>query len=296
MNVSANDDGWFTEAMLPFADNNIKISIKTTKTLYDKQSDYSLIQIFDTPFFGRILVIDGIINIANATEFIYHEMMVTLPAVYHGSPKKVLIIGGGDGGAARRALEIKTVENVTMVEVDKTVIDACQQYLPEISDGALNNPKVKLIVGDGIDFVKNTNDKYDLIVLDVSDPVPGGPAEYLLTQEFYSDVKKCLNLQGVMLTHCGSLIFQAKKAAHIVNNLKSIFNNVTMHIALEPEFELTEFGFLVCSDNGQPTEIEVKDRFSSLITTSCQYLSPEVYMSSKVLPPYIQRLTGVVNK
>lgn len=293
--TNIDDNGWFVEATLPFAEQNIKLFVKTTRTLYSKKSKYGLIQIFDTSFFGRILVIDGIINIADRTEFIYHEMMVTLPAIYHGNPKNVLIVGGGDGGAAKRALMIKTVEKVTMVEIDKDVIDACQQYLPEISKGALKDKRVKVVVGDGIEFVKNTDEKFDLIVLDVSDPVPGGPAEYLLTQEFYTNVKKCLVADGVMLTHCGSLIFQAKKASLIVIELKPIFKNVIMHIALEPEFELTEFGFLVCSDKKQPIKEEVKERYNSLLITDCQYLSPEVFMSSKVIPPYIQDITGVRN-
>ena len=298
MNKKAREpkDFWFTEGDLPYANQDVRISVKVTKKLYDKKSDYGHIEILDTPFFGRVLAIDGIINIAKDTEFIYHEMMVTLPCIYHGSPKSVLIIGGGDGGAAKHALGIKTIKKIVQVEIDKDVIDACQQYLPEISDGSLQNNKVELTIGDGLEYVKNTKNKFDVVVLDVSDPVPGGPAVGLLSTEFYKNVKKILNKDGVMLTHCGSLIFQAKKAKTIAERLEKIFKRVTMHVALIPEFELTEFGFLICSSGKKPLNTEIHNKYKTLLSRQCRYLSPEVYFSSAVLSPYIQKLTGVVNK
>ena len=298
--MPTNDkDNWFIEGGLPYSEQNIQLSVRTTNTLFDKQGPFGHIQIFDTPFFGRILVIDEIINIADRTEFIYHEMMVTLPCIQHGNPKSVLIIGGGDGGAAKHALRIKGVERIVQVEVDEMVVDACREFMPSLADGALDDPKVELIIGDGIEYVKNSNEQFDVIVLDVSDPVEGGPAENILSAEFYNDVKNRLKGDGVMLTHCGSLIFQARKSAVIVDRLKKIFKNVTMHVALIPEFELTEFGFLVCSNLEQGHDIiqdEVGTRYSSLLNENCKYLSPEVYNSSKVLPPYIQKLSGIKNK
>lgn len=292
---NSSEDYWFTEGDLPFAQQDISISVRTTKILVDKQSEFGRIQIFDTPFFGRILVLDGIIQIANKTEFIYHEMMVTLPSISQGSPKSILIVGGGDGGAVKHALNIKSVERIVMVEIDQEVIDVCKEFIPEIADGALENKKVELIVGDGLKYVRESKEKFDVIVLDVSDPVPGGPAEALLSNAFYSDVKNLLNENGTVLTHCGSLIFQAEKTKTIVNNLENIFANVTMHQALIPEFELTIFGFLVCSDVAEPSSEEVSKRFKELLTNECQYLSPDVYGSSKVLSPYIEKLTGITN-
>lgn len=287
---------WFTEGGLPYAEQDISISVRTTNTLFDEQGPYGHIQIFDTPFFGRILVIDEIINIADRTEFIYHEMMVTLPCIQHGNPKSVLIIGGGDGGAAKRTLMVNGVERIVQVEVDQTVVDACKEFMPELANGAFDDPKVELVIGDGIEYVKKTNEKFDVIVLDVSDPVEGGPAENILSESFYKDIKKCLNKDGVMLTHCGSLIFQARKSATIVKRLRQIFKNVRMHTALIPEFELTEFGFLVCSDsNLDLTETDVLERYKKLLDKQCEYLSPEVFSSSKVLSPYIEKLSGIVN-
>ena len=292
-----DNEAWFTEADLPFSPKDVKLSVRVSKIIYDAQSEFGHIQIMDTPFFGRILVIDGIINIADRTEFIYHEMMVYLPSIVHGSPKKVLIVGGGDGGAAKHALNIKTVERIVQVEVDKTVVDVCRKYMPSLAEGSLSDSRVELIIGDGMEYVAKSDNKFDVIVLDVSDPVPGGPAENLLSKKFYQDVKHCLNPGGVVLTHCGSLIFQAEKAHIIVDSLKESFKHVQMHVALIPEFELTEFGFLVCTDD--PIQLNhdvVQTRFQQLVGSGWQYLSPDVYFSSKVLPPYIQQLTGIRNR
>lgn len=291
-----SNDNWFVEGGLPYADQDVQLSFRTTKTVFDKHGPYGHIQIFDTPFFGRILVIDGIINIADRTEFIYHEMMVTLPCIQHGDPKNVLIIGGGDGGAAKRALMVNSVERITQVEVDPTVVDACKEFMPELANGAFENPKVSLTIGDGIEYVKNSTEQFDVIVLDVSDPVEGGPAEHILSADFYNDVKSRLTEDGVLLTHCGSLIFQARKSATIADRLKDIFKNVQMHLALIPEFELTEFGFLVCSDKElKLSQEEIANRYQKLLNEPCKYLSPEVFSSSRVLPPYIQELTGISN-
>lgn len=295
--ITNDKDEWFVEGGLPYAEQDIQISVRTTKTLFDEHGPYGHIQIFDTPFFGRILVIDGIINISDRTEFIYHEMMVTLPSIQHGNPKSVLIIGGGDGGAAKHALRIQGVERIVQVEVDKMVVDSCREFMPTLAEGSLDDPKVELIIGDGIEYVKNSKERFDVIVLDVSDPVEGGPAENILSADFYSDVKSRLNKGGVMLTHCGSLIFQARKSETIANRLKSLFSDVTMHIALIPEFELTEFGFLVCSDtNHDIDQEEITNRYEKLLTSECKFLSPEVYSSSKVLSPYITKLSGISNK
>jgi spermidine synthase len=161
----------------------------------------------------------------------------------------------------------------------------------------LDDPKVKLIIGDGIEYVKKCRDKFDLIVLDVSDPVPGGPAERILSHEFYKNVSTCLSDDGVMLTHCGSLIFQAEKAKLIVDELGRIFDKITMHVALIPEFELTEFGFLVCRNNAmEPFDTDLEKIINELFAAEPRLLTPEVFKSTKVLSPYIQQLTGVTNR
>lgn len=292
---SEGEGTWFTEASLPFAEEDIRLQVRTTGTLCDRRSEYARIQVFDTPFFGRVLVIDGIINIARETEFIYHEMMVALPSIYHGEPKSVLIIGGGDGGAAKCALGINSVERIVQVEIDKVVIDVCSEFLPELAEGALSDSRVELIIGDGIRYVRETSEKFDLVVIDIDDPVPGGPSEHSLEEAFFRDVAACLRPGGVAATHCGALLFQAKKAELMVRRFKSVFSSVTMHVALVPEFELTEFGFLACSNGPPPSSLEVEERFSRLMKKECRHLCPEVFASSRVLSPYLQELTGVRN-
>jgi spermidine synthase len=290
MGLPAGD--WFTEATLPYARDDVRISFRVSNRLLDRATDYARIEILDTPLLGRVLVLDGVINIASDTEFVYHEMMVTLPCLRHGEPRSLLVIGGGDGGAAKHALDITSVEKVTQVEIDAGVVDACRRYLPDVGDGALDDPRVDLIIGDGVDFVAATEERFDVVVLDVSDPVPGGPAAGLTTGEFYASVKDVLAEGGVLATHCGPLLLESRKAQQLSQELANLFEDVALHTALVPEFELTQFGFLICTDREPPTTLDIRRRYETLLRRPTGFLTTDTYFSSTVLPPYLQQLLG----
>lgn len=239
---------------------------------------------------------DEIISIAQNTEFIYHEMTVTLACIRHGGPRSVLIIGGGDGGAAKHALAVKTVQRVLQIEIDKDVVNASKKFLPAISNGSFDDDRLELIIGDGMDFVKKTSEKFDIVVLDVTEPIPGGPAEDFLSKGFLGDVKRIMNDDGVFVTHCGTLIFQANKISQVMGALKEVFTNVDLHTAMVPEFEFTDSGFLVCSSWEKPTQAEIVTRFKHLLTQECKFLSPEIYFSSSVISPFVRKLTGMTSE
>ncbi len=283
-------DIWFTEAELPYSKQDIKISVYYTKLLYDEKSPFGHIQVFDTPFFGHMLALDGIIQVAEKDEFIYHEMMVALPALLHSHPKNILIIGGGDGGAAKQALRIKSVEKIVQVEIDENIVQVSEKFLPSVSEGALRNDKVELVIADGKEYIQNSKDKFDIVVLDLTDPLPGGPAEELFAEPFYQDVKRILSDDGIMTTHCGSLLFQPDEAKMLTNRLKRVFKEVTLHHAMIPTYQLSLFGFLVSSPTEHRIDKEtITERLQSL-QGKCKYLSPEIFFSSKVLPPYLEEL------
>src|SRR5919112_6103941 len=140
MATSAEKPFYFTEAELPYERVGIEISVLVTETLLDEKSEYGHIQVFDTAFFGKMLVIDRIIQTTVYDEFIYHEMMVILPSLRIGEPRSVVIIGGGDGGATKQALRVKSLRKIVMAEIDTTVIDVSKKFLPEISGDAFDDP------------------------------------------------------------------------------------------------------------------------------------------------------------
>ena len=292
MTNSAKKPSYFTEAGLPYGREGIRISVLVNETLLDAKSEYGHIQVFDTAFFGKMLVIDGIIQTTVYDEFVYHEMMVILASLRIEKPQSILIIGGGDGGAIKQALRVKSLKRIVMVEIDMTVIDVSREFLPEISDGAFDDPRVELIVQNGAEYVRRHKAEFDLVVLDLTDPVPRSPAEYLFTEEFYHEVKDALEPGGVVALHGGSITFQPAEVTTLVQRLRRVFKYVDLYPAIVPAYQLSLFGFINASDQPQARTAEV-ERWMQNIEGQNKYLSSEVYETLGVLPPYIQKELGL---
>ena len=292
MTNSAKKPSYFTEAGLPYGREGIRISVLVNETLLDAKSEYGHIQVFDTAFFGKMLVIDGIIQTTVYDEFVYHEMMVILASLRIEKPQSILIIGGGDGGAIKQALRVKSLKRIVMAEIDMTVIDVSREFLPEISDGAFDDPRVELIVQNGAEYVRRHKAEFDLVVLDLTDPVPRSPAEYLFTEEFYHEVKDALEPGGVVALHGGSITFQPAEVTTLVQRLRRVFKYVDLYPAIVPAYQLSLFGFINASDQPQAKTAEV-ERWMQNIEGQNKYLSSEVYETLGVLPPYIQKELGL---
>lgn len=204
-------DLWFSE----FHTDNVKLSIRVDKQLYTSQSKFQRIDIFNSPDFGRFLALDGYMMLTERDEFIYHEMMTHVPMAVHPNARDVLIVGGGDGGAVRELLKYDTIERIDLVEIDEEVVSACREFLP-FTAGWLDDPKVNLYFEDGLKFVRRREDKYDLIIVDSTDPF--GPGEGLFTKEFYGNCFKALHLDGIMVNQHESPFYEndalAVKRAH----------------------------------------------------------------------------------
>jgi spermidine synthase len=163
---------WFTEAQLPGGRGGIRIGIEVSEQLVDEPTEFGHIEIYDSPFFGRFLALDGIVQVSESDEFIYHEMMVTLPGLLHGSPERFLILGGGDGGALKHALRFPSCVAATQVEINDRVRELCALHLPGVSDGAFDDPRANLVCGDAFEAVRDGATAYDVITLDLTDPTP----------------------------------------------------------------------------------------------------------------------------
>ena len=166
--------------------------------LFNETSEFQKIIIAKNKWWDKVLWLDDVVNCTMKDEFIYHEMIVHVPMMTHKSPKTVLIVGGGDGGAAREVLKHPTLEKVVMIDIDGVVVQACREHIPEMSNGAFDHPKMELIIGDGIEYVKNAMDAtFDVIILDSTDPNSDSISEGLFTKEFYQNCVRILTKDGV---------------------------------------------------------------------------------------------------
>ena len=190
-------DFWFSEKHT----KDVKLSIRVDKQVYSGKSDLQRIDIFDTPAFGRMLVLDGYLMLTEKDEFIYHEMMTHIPMAVHPHVRDVLVIGAGDGGVVRELTRYPDIERIDLAEIDELVIEVSKQYLP-FTACKLEDPRVHIFIDDGVKFVRRKKEEYDLIIVDSTDPF--GPTEGLFTKEFYGSCFKALNDTGVMVYQHGS--------------------------------------------------------------------------------------------
>ena len=183
---------WFSELHTP----GVKLSIKVDRQLFSAVSEFQRIDIFESKDFGRFLILDGCMMLTEKDEFIYHEMITHVPMCVSPSIKKILLIGGGDGGTARELLKYSTVESIDLVEIDELVVDVCKKFLPQTAS-CLDDRRVTIHIEDGLKFVRRCVDEYDLIIVDSTDPF--GPGEGLFTKEFYGNCFKALRADGIMV-------------------------------------------------------------------------------------------------
>ncbi len=194
--MSQDENKWITENYKDI----YKMSFKVNEKLYSKKSSFQKVEVYDTDYLGRVLLNDDFLMTSDKDEFVYHEMISHVPLFSHPDPKKVLVVGGGDGGTVREVLKHKSVEQVVMVEIDACVVEACKSFITSTSS-ELENPRLNLIIDDAVEYLKKAEDSsFDVILIDSSDPI--GPAAPLFGELFYSDVKRALTPNGIVVSQC----------------------------------------------------------------------------------------------
>ena len=219
--------------------DNVKLAIRVDYQVFSAQSEIQRIDVLESKEFGKILVVDGDLMLTEKDEFIYHEMMTHVPLLAHGHAKHVLIIGGGDGAMLREVTRHKNVESITMVEIDAGVVSFCRLYLPNHNAGSYDDPRFKLVIDDGVNFVNQTNQTFDVIISDCTDPI--GPGESLFTSAFYEGCKRCLNPGGIFVAQNGVCFLQQEEAIGSHRKLSHYFNDVGFYQAAIPTL-LPQFG------------------------------------------------------
>lgn len=238
------------------------------EVLFESKTEHQHLIIFNNEQFGHVMALDGVIQTTEKDEFIYHEMLTHVPLFAHGNAKRVLIIGGGDGGILREVLRHPEVEHVTMVEIDAAVVDMCKQYFPKHSDGAFDDPRVNLVIADGVDFIVNNansenGEKFDVIISDSTDPE--GPGEVLFTSRFYEGCKNSLNEGGILATQNGVSFMQIDEVKTTFNRFEGLFSDRWFYVTAVPTYVGGNMTLSWGSDDAslrQHTVETIRERFS----------------------------------
>lgn len=258
---------------------NLELSFRVRDQLLSVKTDYQRIDVFDTYDFGKLLAIDGTVQLTERDEFVYHEMITMMP--YYSSkivPKSALIIGGGDGGAAGALLSLG-LKKIVNVEIDKQVVEVSKKFFPSLYK-SFKNTKVTLEIDDGVKYISSVKEKFDLIVIDSTDPV--GPAEGLFEQNFYSKVKSVLSPNGIVVTQSGSPFYQPKALKMAYQGLSATFKYARPYCAFIPTYPSGFWSFTMASD--------VPFVNSSKNVKPGKYFNQDVYTGALKLPQFVKNL------
>ena len=275
----SSDQAWVSEKW-----KNVETRYKIKSVLYDDNSEFQHTQIVDSYEYGVMLLLDGIVQTTEKDEFIYHEMMVHVPMLSHPGPENVLIIGGGDGGILREVLRYESVKNATMVEIDPGVIDLCRKFLPMINRGAFDDDRTNIIIADGAAFVKETEDKFDVVIVDSPDPV--GPAKVLFSQDFYRDLHGLITENGVLVRQTGSVHLQRNEQREAYDILKDIFVYTEPYVFAVPTYVGGFFSAMFCSDTVDPCNIDMKllEEKTAGNKIETEYYNPGIHIGAFHVP------------
>lgn len=277
---------WHQETLYP----HWRQSFLVSEELYRHKGDLQDIALFSTPGFGRVLTLDGVTQVTTGDEFIYHEMLAHVPIYAHGAVESVCVVGGGDGGMLREILKHASVKKAVLVEIDGAVVEFCRKYLPSVSDGAFDDPRTEIVITDGLKFMAETDRRFDLIVVDSTDPI--GPGECLFTEAFYADCARCLTSRGIVVNQNGVPFLQGEEVTSTYLRRRPHFADVGFYLAAVPTY-VGGFMALGWASHGpdlrQVPATVLQQRFDAA-PVKTRYYTPAVHQASFALPRYVQDL------
>ena len=277
-------DLWFTE----HHSDNVKFSIRVDKHLTSVQSEYQRIDVFDTPEFGRILTLDGLLMVTEKDEYIYHEMITHVPMAVDPDISNILVIGAGDGGTVRELTRYSHVQNIDMVEIDEKVVEVCREYLPQTAC-RLSDPRVHIYYQDGLRYVRGKENEYDLIIVDSTDPF--GVGEGLFTKEFYGNCFKALRSDGIMVNQHESPFYDedafAMQRAH--KRIVSSFDMCRVYQAHIPTYPSGHWLFGFASKKYHPLKDFNPERWLAR-GIDTKYYTTNLHKGAFYVPAYVEKL------
>ena len=274
---------WFAERQTP----SVQLACRVSRTLVRRRTAHHDLAILETEPFGRMLVLNGAIQLTLADEFVYHEMLAHVPLSAHPDPRRVLVVGGGDGGTVREVLRHPGVEEVVLAEIDGDVVEACRNYLPEVAS-ALSDPRVHLAIGDGVRHVQEHPQAYDVILVDSTDPV--GPATQLFGPAFVESCRRALRPGGLLAAQTESPFFHGDLIAASFGHFRSTFPIARLYLAPVPTYPSGLWSFTVGSLGPDPAR---PVREEPTVRSAARYYTPEVHRAAFALPGFVRRLVEV---
>ena len=281
-------ESWFQETLY----DHWRQSFRVTREITRIQGPMQDIALFETPGFGRVLTLDGVIQVTTGDEFIYHEMLAHVPVYAHGAVRSVCVVGGGDGGMLRELLKHQSIERAVLVEIDGAVVDFCRQHLPSVSDGAFDDPRTEIVIADGIEYMARTQDKFDLIVIDSTDPI--GPGGVLFTEPFYKDCARCLTAEGMVVNQNGVPFLQGEEVSDTWRRRRPHFADIGYYLAAVPTYVggFMALGWASASARPRAETLDtLRARFVAA-PVATRYYTPDVHKGAFALPPYVENLIG----
>ncbi len=271
---------WYTErGIVP----GLGLSVQVSKVLHEEQTDFQHLAIVDTPLFGRMLWLDNIIMTNIKDEFVYHEMISHVALNTHPNPKKVLVIGGGDGGVIREIIKHPSVEKAVLVEIDRRVVETSKQYLPEIACG-LDDPKVEVLYEDGIKYVENHKNEFDIIITDSTDPI--GPAVGLFEGSFYKSCYDALKEDGIFVAQTESPFYDEELIPRVQKDIRSLYPITKLYLAFIPTYPGGCWSFSMGSKKYDPETVDLSQK----PTYTTRYYNHGVHKAAFMLPNFVRDL------
>jgi spermidine synthase len=280
------EERWIAETL--FDALGFRMTFKVDKVLYETQTEHQHLVLFEQPFFGKMLMLDGATQITKKDEFIYQEMMSHVPLFAHGNAREVLIIGGGDCGIAEEVLKHKMVRRLTQVEIDPAVIEFSKEHFPEFTKPVFADKRFENVIDDGMKYVARTVRRFDVIIVDSTDPQ--GPGKILFSQKFYTACKRCLNKGGVLVTQNGVPIFQPGELTSSVSKFRKLFADGGCYVAAIPTYIGGHMAMGWATDDAHLRRTPVKTiaaRYRKAGSFVTKYWTPEVHAAAFALPRFI---------
>ncbi|NLZ39126.1 MAG: polyamine aminopropyltransferase [Firmicutes bacterium] len=255
--------------------------------VYSGQTKYQTVEIIDTDFYGRCLILDGKIQSSQYDEYIYHEALIQPAMILHPAPKNIMIVGGGEGAVLREILRHPSVEQIVMVDIDREVVELCKKYLPEWHQGAFDNPKVRVHYMDARKYLKKTDEVFDIIFMDLTEPLDDGPSYLLFTKQFYEIAYERITADGIIALQAGSFNPRLIEChAAICNTLKTSFPIVRSYWNFIPSYDST-WAFALAAKSFDPlqiTEEEINQRLEERKITDLKYYDGETHRAMFAIP------------
>lgn len=285
------DKRWIPETL--FDDLGFRMTYEVEKVLYEMQTEHQHLVLFEHKFFGKMLMLDGATQVTTKDEFVYHEMMTHVPILAHGNAKEVLIVGGGDCGIAEEVLKHKSVARLTQVEIDASVVEFSKEHFPEFTRPVIGNKRFDLVIDDGMNYVAMTDRRFDVIIVDSTDPI--GPGKILFSQKFYNACKRCMAKGAVLVTQNGVPILQSGELTTGIRKFRRLFADGSCYVAAIPTYVGGHMAMGFATDNKRLRATPLKTiaaRYRKAGSFATRYWTPEMHVAAFALPRFIADLVA----